>query len=267
MPDLAQRTIPSDLEEVFHCFRVLAKERLKQVSGRLCEALQKSPHVERRALLVGRDGQVTGDLIKSLIDPSRRTQLEYATLVLPPGVGRLDSNGAVDWSQSLEEGQDGWERYDVSAVEEGEHRRYKERFELDVEGGEIPDGVQARYTVNLRLEDESESQLGWHYYTARNKRILTVEQRLDEHTEIVRAIATTLAGRLFGKGDRLVEVLRWVADRHDLGKDCFVWQRYARNSDGEVPLAKASAYLSPAALGGLPTRGGLAHCRSRRLGG
>ena len=249
--DLAQPTIPgADLEEVFHCFPVLVKERLKQVSSRLCEALQKSPHGERRALLVGRDRQVTADMIGRLIDPSRRAQLYYATLVLPPGVGRLDNNGAVDWDRSVEDGQEGWERYDVSAVEGGDRRRYKKRVEPDKEAGEPPDGVRARYKVSLPLEDDRENQPAWHYYTALRAKNPPVEQRLDEHTGIVRETATTLAGRLFGKGSRMVEVFRWVADRHDLGKDCFTWQRYARNTDGEAPLAKAFAFLSPAALGG-----------------
>lgn len=252
VPDLAQPTIPStDLEEVFHCFPVLAKERLKQISGRLCEALQKSPHIEKRALLVGTDGQVRSDTIKLLIDPSRRSQFEYGTLVLPPGIGKLDNNGAIDWGRSVEEGQDGWERYDVSAVKEGERRRYKRLMALDEESvHEPPDGVRARYKVDISLDDGRENQPAWHYYTALPTGNPPVEQRLDEHTGIVRVNAAILAERLFGKRSRLVEVLRWVADRHDIGKDCFVWQRYARNTDGEAPLAKASAYLGPAALGG-----------------
>ena len=249
--DLAQPAIPSaDLEEVFHCFPVLAKERLKQVSGRLCDALQKSPHVKKRALLVGRDRQVTADTIEGLIDSSRRAQLYYATLILPPGVGRLDHNGAVDWDRSVEVGQEGWERYDVSAVEGGERRRYKKHIESHEGTGEPPDGVRARYKVNLPSQDERENQPAWHYYTALRAINPLVEQHLDEHTRIVRETAATLAERLFGKGSRLVEVLCWVADRHDFGKDCFAWQRYARNTDGEAPLAKASAYLGPATLGG-----------------
>ena len=249
--DLAQPAIPvADLEEVFHCFPVLAKERLKQVSNRLCQALQKSPHGKKRALLIGRDRQVTANMIERLIDPSLRDQLHYATLVLPPGVGKLDDNGAVNWDQSVENGQEGWERYDVSAVETGERRRYKKRLESGEEAGEPPEGLRARYKVNLPSEDESENQPAWLYYTALRAKNPPVEQRLDEHTGIVRETAATLAGRLFGKSSRLIEVLRWVANHHDLGKDCFIWQRYARNIDGEVPLAKAPAYLSPAALGG-----------------
>ena len=177
--DLAQPTIPgADLEEVFHCFPVLAKERLKQVSDRLCEALQKSPHGERRALLIGRDRQVTADMIGQLIHESRRAQLHYATLVLPPGVGKLDNNGAVDWDRSVEDGHEGWERYDVSVVEGGEHRRYKKHFGPGEEASEPPDGMRARYKVNLPARDEHDNQAAWHYYTVPRARNTSVEQRV-----------------------------------------------------------------------------------------
>ena len=251
-----------DREEVFHCYPVLSQERLKQSTDRLCAALEKSEYRKERAILIGRDRQITINTIEHLIARQRRSQLYYATLALRPGVGFLEEDGTVNWARGLPESSEkraaALGRYDVSSIEDSDstgasRRRVKMRIAADAEASP-PDGLRERYVVKLRatgeVVDEAEGGATWRYYTAPRERERSTAQTLAAHQEHVSVAAGVIAARVFGPGSRWERVFRWAAGHHDDGKDCPVWQRYARRAEGEPPLAKSAKFLHPAALAG-----------------
>ena len=249
--DLARPSVSNDdRDEVFHCFPVLAKERLKQLTYRLCAALEKSEHGDEPALLVRRDRRVTVvKKLKELIDPRERSRMHYATLVLPLGVGALDVNGTVDWNRTVDKDKEGWDLFDVSAVAEGERRRSKTKLDPGEEP-EVPNGLRERYRVHLMPDDEAEKAASWRYYTVSRATKMSSVESLAEHQRKVAGAAEDLGRRLLGAGNRTVEVLRWAAERHDLGKDCPVWQLYAQQPQDEPPRAKSNHFLNPSVLDG-----------------
>lgn len=247
--DLASPQVSdTDREEAFRWFPVLAKERLKQATEKLCDALDKHVDPDLWTLLIGRDRTVTPLTISSVVAPANRARLHYATLVLPPGVGRLDANGAVDWSESgAGEDEESWRRYDVSETDGERTRKKAGPGEPDMD----PDsGLVLRHRVRLAPDVEGEETSSWRYYMTRKPRQSRSAQTLGAHQALVRRSAEEMAGRLFGADHRLLSVLRWVAERHDLGKGCELWQRYARNENGDAPLAKSERFASPSTLGG-----------------
>ncbi len=246
--DLASETVSDgDREEAFRWFPVLARERLKQYPDALCEALDKHVDKNLRVLLIGRERSVTVLAAGDLVARRNRAQLYYATLVLPPGVGSLDANGAVEWSESRRAGEPGWDRFDVSEAKEGDGRRRKYG---PGEPDPADDGLVLRHEVRLASDVEGEEQSSWRYYTERKPRPKGWIQGLTQHQELVRQRAREIVERLLGPEDRLNEVLCWAAERHDLGKACEVWQRYACNDNGSEPLAKSERFRSPSVLAG-----------------
>src|SRR5262249_48745118 len=139
---------PSDLEDVFDCFPVLAHERLKQYTETLCDALKKSAYLDKSAILVAADGELLLDSIAGLLDKSAR--FRYATLVLPPGVGYLDANGMVDWSKATDRlPAEDLARYDVADLE-GTRQRFR------VTPGDAPPhpDLRLRCTIEIPADDE-----------------------------------------------------------------------------------------------------------------
>ncbi len=251
-----------DREEVFHCYTVLSRERLKQSTDRLYAALEKSEYRKERAILIGRDRQITVNTIEHFIARQRRSQLYYATLVLRPGVGLLEEDGTVNWARGLPENADKraavLRRYDVADIEDTDptrasRRRVKLRIGADSEASP-PDGLRERYVVKLRatgeVVDEAEGGATWRYYTAARGRERSTAQTLAAHQEHVRAATGAIAARVFGPDNRWERVFQWAAGHHDDGKDCPVWQRYALRAEGEPPLAKSAKFLHPLALAG-----------------
>jgi len=247
-------------EAAFVCFRVLSHERLKQRTDRLCEAFEKSPHLQTRVLLVQRDGQVEPAKLQDLLTRGRRSSLHYATLVLPPGVGKLDNYGSVEWGKAETGALD---RYDVSdQTAEGPSERRAKRF---VEAGakpQPPAGMRERVSVLIPSDNpDAEQRDCWRYYTRVPEKETAAEQLLDDHTREVVEATDRLTKGLFGPDRCLNAVFAWAAARHDMGKRTLAWQRYARNpylKDTKVQtviprehaIAKSPKFLSPRALGG-----------------
>lgn len=228
-----------DREEVFDCYPILARERLKQYTGRvtsadfkqpwgLCDELAESAHLGSPALLIAVDGEVRAGALKVLLED--RHLFRYATLVLPPGVGHLDSYGMVDWSKA----EDDLERYDVS--ETSDRRRIKLNS-----GQEPPEtGLRLRYTLELATEDESEEGGHWLYFVGKvaGRSTKPAPEFLSSHQEQVAPVAADLARRL-DLDDSIIRVMDWAGRWHDAGKSRELWQRAAGNGDGGPSLAKS----------------------------
>ena len=232
----------ADVEEAFEYFPVLARERVKQYTQKLCDDLKHSSYLDRPAILIAADGEIYADKLGKLLETPHR--FRYATLVLPPGVGYLDSNGMVDWSRrtdGLSEME--LERYDVADIP-GKRQRVR------IPGDAKPEpGLRLRCTVEIVGEDENEEGPRWMYFTASVWNLAPPSQQfLQEHQRQVAGVAAELAQRL-GLDESLVRIFRWAGEWHDKGKDRPVWQRAAGNHDAGPPLAK-SARFNGRVLGG-----------------
>jgi CRISPR-associated endonuclease/helicase Cas3 len=222
---------PSDLEKVFDCYPVLAHERLKQYTDTLCDALKESVYADKLAILIAADGEVDAATLEELLG---RRDFRYATLILPPGVGYLDTNGMVDWLKSTDKlTADEIDRYDVADID-GERRRIR------TERDQAPDpGLRLRCSVEIAADDENEEGPRWLYYSGTvQKRNQLAPEPLANHQKQVAAVAADL-GRRLGLDERLVRVFEWAGDWHDQGKDRPIWQREAGNRNGGPALAKS----------------------------
>jgi CRISPR-associated endonuclease/helicase Cas3 len=238
--DLAKPGVPgSDREDVFDCYPVLAQERLAWHTGRLCDALEKSAYPSEPAILIGADGEIYAGTLRELLEDQR---FEYATLVLPPGVGHLDENGMVDWSKSTAGAETN--HYDRSATKTRQHWR--------VAPGEATraTGLRWRYTVRIPAENEDEEGPQWMYFAGDRvgKKPKQGEELLAVHREQVAKVAADLARRV-GLGERMVQVFEWAGRWHDAGKARDIWQRAAGSTGGTEALAK-SKNLNGRMLGG-----------------
>jgi CRISPR-associated endonuclease/helicase Cas3 len=220
----------SDLEKVFDCYPVLAHERLKQYTGALCDALKESMYADRLAILITADGEVHAGALELLLEGQ---DFRYATLILPPGVGYLDTNGMVDWSKSTDKLTAGEvDRYDVA------DNRKRQRIRTERDQPPNP-GLRLRCTVEIIVDDGREENPRWLYFSgAMQKRNQLAPELLAGHQKRVAAVAADL-GRRLGFDDRLVRVFEWSGNWHDRGKDRPIWQREAGNRDGGPALAKS----------------------------
>jgi CRISPR-associated endonuclease/helicase Cas3 len=236
--DVVDLTDPEDIEEVLDCFPVLAQERLKQYSKKLCDDLKKSPFTGSRAILITASGEVFVDTLAELLK-KHSARFSFATLLLPPNVGHLDANGMVDWSKPPVE----LTRYDVSETPT------RKRIKLGVDETRPETGLRFRYEVQLAASDDDDPKFKWVYFAGRAKKKLpAASQFLDEHLKLVASAAADLARHL-DFDERLIRVFEWAGKHHDLGKDRRIWQRAARNFNEGPALAK-SACLDGHALGG-----------------
>ena len=112
--------------------------------------LQNVPLIEKPAILIAADGEIHAE--ETLAELLRfMNRFRYGTLVLPPGVGYLDSNGMVDWERSTADlSADELNRYDKSGTET--------RTRLHLPPGESipPVPFRWRYTVTISSTDEND---------------------------------------------------------------------------------------------------------------
>jgi CRISPR-associated endonuclease/helicase Cas3 len=223
-PGVSQR----DRDEVFECFPVIAQERLKQTTGRLCDSLQESNFLTKSAILIGADGEIHVGTLSELLE--NRSFFRYGTLLLPPGIGHLDRYGMVDWMKAAGE----LSNYDVSATET------RRRVKLTSGEATKQTGLRWRYTVEIPTNDEGQDGSKWVYYSGLLREPNKVAPLfLADHREHVAKLAAILARR-HGLDDRTVRIFEWAGRWHDAGKARPLWQRAAGNENGCEPLAKCS---------------------------
>jgi CRISPR-associated endonuclease/helicase Cas3 len=221
----------SDIDKVFDCYPVLARERLKQYTDTLCNALKESAYLGKLAVLITADGEAHAATLEELLE---RRDFPYATLVLPPGVGFLDASGMVDWLKPTDKlTADEIGRYDVADLN-GERERVR------AQPGQVHSpGLRLRCTVEIAGNGEDEEGPRWLYFSGTvQKRNQLAPEPLANHHKHVAAVAAEL-GRRLGFGERLVRVFQWAGIWHDQGKDRPLWQREAGNRNGGPALAKS----------------------------
>lgn len=175
------------------------------------------------------------------------------TLVVSPKSGGLDSSGMLDISEK--------KALDVAVAafgKEPERGRWLEGIDspcpFDDDIPRSPDGKilwPERGRVCLRDEDERPAVELVLYMPALE---LPAEnaafyQPLEEHIQWIVEEVSFISKRL-GLNDEITEALERAARLHDTGKEAQIWQRYANNTNRDVPLAKSKKYGNPRSLGG-----------------
>ena len=230
VPDLF-RASPRDLEEVFECYPILARERLRQYTPVLCRQLDQARLHGAHAVVITSDGEAQARTIGEILE--NPVLIRYGILVLPPGTGHLDEYGMVDWTRTSED----LSRYDVSA--DGG------RMRIRLGPAEPPPEttLSLRFELEIFGEDQDEPSARWLYYSAQPSRLRTTVQKttLSAHQEQAARVALDLARRL-GLDARTAQILEWAAKWHDAGKARPLWQLAAGNPDPTVPLAKSQRF-------------------------
>jgi CRISPR-associated endonuclease/helicase Cas3 len=254
----------------FRACRIEARERLrdrtdyvkKTITGLLDNLRKQDSSLDFPVVLLDERGLATWSRLSSLA--AKDVDLAYRTVVLPLAVGGLDVNGMLDSKaarlnldvaeqDATDRRRERWlhrrnspngERYErlmsgeVIDALPGELRE-KERIPLHQPG----EGEDATETLDLvLLVSPAQSAL-------ENPETASARQTLAVHTNTIVKHMSRIVERLGLQGSlgpALIAAARW----HDKGKDRAVWQHYARNGAGAVPLAKAMSYLHPRALGG-----------------
>lgn len=256
----------------FRACPVRARERLRDRTHRIKEALGKLLKQHRKqkedadfsvVLLDERGEAQWGNLSQIVL---KDFNLSHRTILLPLEVGGLDTNGMLDHKAVKTP-----DTLALDVAEEGSADERRERWlhrkEADIERFEgLSTGLGAEaFPVALRekeripLTQPEEDEAGRldlvllvtpRESALQNPETTSAAQTLAAHSEAtaewMAAIAESLAVRDTEIETALVTAARW----HDRGKDRPVWQRYARNTEGAEPLAKARRYLHPRALGG-----------------
>ena len=278
------------VEEVFQRFRLLprellrvdirsAREQLKALGERAPGAgvivLSSRGTLEFRGLL----GEMLGERMRGL-------RLEFGTVVLPVNVGGLDEHGMLDstverastdvsskWPPEMGPSSPGPEavgdlppRADLRAhghIEEDDTGWVLSLYGCGVQitGADREEvlrkarqntGLRSIWTVELRSSTEDSPRPALVYLWSRPELGSGAELRemaLSDHLEATAKEMERLAERL-GMDAALTASLVAAARGHDLGKSRQVWQEYAGNREGGVPLAKSTRYRSPQILGG-----------------
>jgi len=281
---LADAKVDSEtLAEWFEACPILAHERLRDRTDRVRGALDellKNRRKERDdadfdvpVVLLDQRGEARlGWLSKLTGRPNGRDLLAYATLVLPTEVGGLSEAGMLDETAEPRDRLDVAEEIPGRAVGRGAARRRErwlfvrdadgERWKRLLSGEEAPQPpshLRERARLTLMEPPEGEEDEG------PSKELVLMCERAEvgvdspeharfaetlvRHSERVAAHAERIASAL-NLREKLREAVVLAARWHDRGKDRPVWQRYARNRNGNKPLAKSDKYGHGRELGG-----------------
>ncbi len=188
---------------------------------------------------------------------AKEFNLTYLTIVLPTEVGGLNDSGALD-AKAMQQATD-------VADEISQNRRRRERWVKNGEGKSyrklsteetseiLPSQLRERGRVMLK-EPAEDSGEGDRYLILlaepkQDTETARVHQALEFHSEcIVDQMLRACEGLHLDQPFK--EALILAAEWHDRGKKRPIWQWYANNKDGEIPLAKSKSYRDGRALGG-----------------
>lgn len=256
----------------FSACRIESRERLRDRTDRIKKALKALLKSHRRqdkdldffVVLLDERGGARWSSLSEIV--GEHFNLAYRTVLLPLAAGGLDKNGMLD--PAAVEPADGLV-LDVAETgptterrERWVHRRLTdaERFERLITGetfGASPAALREKERILLNQPEESEDDaervdlvllVTPKRSAMDNPETTSAQQSLDDHTEAIVTQMAAIAEKLCLQNIRAALVT--AARCHDRGKDRPVWQRYACNSNGSEPVAKAPRYLHPRALGG-----------------
>ena len=235
------------LTDWFRMCPVRSRERLQVL---LSEAKKEISKMAGSAVCIDTAGNA--EWIE-LADIGQSKDVSGCTLVVSPKSGGLDSSGMLDISEK--------KALDVAVAafgKEPERGRWLEGIDspcpFDDDIPRSPDGKilwPERGRVCLRDEDERPAVELVLYMPALE---LPAEnaafyQPLEEHIQWIVEEVSFISKRL-GLNDEITEALERAARLHDTGKEAQIWQRYANNTNRDVPLAKSKKYGNPRSLGG-----------------
>ncbi len=252
----------------FGACRIEARETLRDRTDRVKKAFKELVGNLRKGgqtrdmpvVVLDERGNASWSSLSALSDAN----LAYRTVVLPVEAAGLDANGLLDPKSELRS------RLDVAELEPEDRRRERWIHRLGPEGevferltsgeaaGASPTGLREKARIPLRQPEENEEDTGTvdlvlyvspALSSLENPETTSAGQTLVEHANSIVDHMTRIVDRL-GLDASVREALIAAARWHDKGKDRLVWQRYARNAAGTIPLAKSPRYLHPRALGG-----------------
>jgi CRISPR-associated endonuclease/helicase Cas3 len=276
----AHREFAKTLSNWFRACRIEAGELLRDRTDRvrkMLDALLKAhrktnPHLDFPVVLLDERGHAQWSSLSAIVkkpEGSDPDPLRYRTVVLPTEAGGLDRHGMLTSEIQPQKGPTPPEEIDVAESVATPRQRWllsstpdgKLRWQrlLTDEVAQPPQDLKERERIALReppegAEDEGESLYLLLLESPRqaaqeNPEAAPLQQTLAQHTDGVASYAATIADRLgldAGVREALVMAARW----HDRGKDRPLWQRFARNDNVAVPLAKSASYLHGRVLGG-----------------
>jgi CRISPR-associated endonuclease/helicase Cas3 len=242
--------------------RVLAREKLREPTKRITEKLGALAAVQpwTKILVQRKDRSIEVSTLRQAAD-SR--QLDYALVLLPPGLGALvHGMFAVDVSKDAESPNDVAD--EIS--DEGERKRQRWISERKDQGGyeftllPVADsvgpesaedlksfaeskGMRVMLQVPISVSDDDETP---------DRALIYLRERpgrkssngpvlLAAHTKNVSSRAEELAGRLVPD---LAQLLREAGHLHDTGKASEIWQRGMGNNDVSIKIAKPNERLN-----------------------
>lgn len=258
--DVDERT----LQEWFTSCPVRANERMQMRTNTLRSELGKLLEEHRQkvkspdcpVVLLDERNQAEWSCLSQLSD--RKAALEFKTVVLPTRVGGLGQHGIFDSSVSEP-------AHDVADSDIEGIRRVRRLCKSGVESplvSEFGDSWEERERVHLtshedlELDEDAEGSSVELVLRMPKKELATaspdlakIRQTLTEHIASIMHHMKGICNRLHLEPD-ITSALVSSACRHDKGKDCEIWQRFACNGSGSDPLAKSNKYLHGRALSG-----------------
>jgi len=272
----------ASLRDWFRACRVEARERLRDHTVHVRKSLQDllKAHRQRKqkdgggfddlpVVLLDERGLAEWTTLAAVARKPERTEhdvLKYRTVVLPVEAGGLDGNGMLDSKPDAVSERP----LDVAEHDATDRRRERwlyrgasdgDQFERLVSGAVVdalPEELREKERIHLRQPEEEDDDaktvdlillVSPTESALENPETTSARQTLEVHTDAIVEHMSRIADRL-GLEEPFRTALIAGARWHDKGKDRTVWQRYARNSEGTEPLAKARSYLHPRALGG-----------------
>lgn len=162
----------------------------------------------------------------------------YCTILLPPSVGGLNTQGMLDYKAVGPTG-------DVSCEWFADKEKQKPRRARQLDDDQPPEGMRFVRRIDLPGGDEESEPQSWFWFarigdgdddaSKSSRQIVT----WDDHTIGVTNALAGIAERLFPENERFQQALILAAKWHDLGKKRVVWQRSIGNPDPTQPHAKS----------------------------
>lgn len=226
------------------------REQLAQMADRLAKNTAEGD--EPQVWLIGEDGRVELERISFFADKESEPRLHERTILLPPSLGGLASNGLLNGK--AESSGDGSE--DVADVQSVRQRIFHSNLEapddcshlrlvraIDIRRGEEESEDNEEPNDNrywLWLEAPMASDTG-------GSRKAGASVLLEDHTRDVAAHAAAIVKKL-NLPEPLARGVTLAARFHDLGKRRRYWQRGIGNDDPKRWLAKAGRELRSRSL-------------------
>lgn len=270
-PLIAETQRPADL---LADYPLRPHELLRDQTSRVHEQLKKlAQRPEAASLfvwLVDEDGEVEIVRLPDLADKDADEKLRDRTVLLPPSIGGLNTDGSLDGN-----GPPDAARADVSSEpthRQAPHQRFRVRADGPLSSVELPDDLRHARLVRppIDLEPEADSdddtepsentpdtvQLGRYWYWFESPLVIgganlhqaRASVLLTTHTSDVERYATAIADKLQLPAE-LRHAVILAARFHDAGKNRIGWQKSVGNLTPSTPLAKAGRSLRPRSTG------------------